>query len=181
MTLSPISAAARRHPQLTAGLIVVFVVLAFGPVGTLFVDTDLARVGSAEPNLSPSLEHLLGTDAAGRDLLAVMVAGTPLTLRVGFPRWCCGTWHWHHPRLSRWVLRRLGGHPDSGSRRRAADRARPAVPRGAGHLVAHGCHRRYDGLWWWPRWRGCCRRARSARRCCRCASAPTCRWPGSPA
>ena len=84
MTLSPISAAARRHPQLTAGLIVVFVVLAFGPVGTLFVDTDLARVGSAEPNLSPSLEHLLGTDAAGRDLLAVMVAGTPLTLRVGF-------------------------------------------------------------------------------------------------
>ena len=84
MTLSPIFAAARRHPQLAAGLIVVFVVLAFGPVGTLFVDTDLARVGSAEPNLSPSLEHLLGTDAAGRDLLAVMVAGTPLTLRVGF-------------------------------------------------------------------------------------------------
>ena len=45
MTLSPIFAAARRHPQLAAGLIVVFVVLAFGPVGTLFVDTDLARVG----------------------------------------------------------------------------------------------------------------------------------------
>ena len=53
-------------------------------MGTLFVDTDLARVGSAEPNLSPSLDHLLGTDAAGRDLLAVMVAGTPLTLRIGF-------------------------------------------------------------------------------------------------
>ena len=84
MTLSPIASAARRHPQLAAGLIVVFVVLAFGPVGTLFVDTDLSRVGAAEPNLSPSLEHLLGTDAAGRDLLAVMVAGTPLTLRVGF-------------------------------------------------------------------------------------------------
>ena len=84
MTLSPIFAAARRHPQLTAGLIVVFAVLAFGPVGALFVDTDLSRVGAAEPNLSPSLEHLLGTDAAGRDLLAVMVAGTPLTLRVGF-------------------------------------------------------------------------------------------------
>ena len=84
MTLSPIFAAVRRHPQLAAGLIVVFAVLAFGPVGALFVDTDLARVGAAEPNLSPSLGHLLGTDAAGRDLLAVMVAGTPLTLRVGF-------------------------------------------------------------------------------------------------
>ncbi|MCY4606099.1 MAG: ABC transporter permease, partial [Gemmatimonadetes bacterium] len=83
MRLSPISAA-RRHPQLTAGLIVVFVVLAFGPVGTLFVDTDLARVGAAEPNLSPASEHLLGTDAAGRYLLAVMVTGTPLTLRIGF-------------------------------------------------------------------------------------------------
>lgn len=84
MTLSPIAAAARHHPQLAAGSIVVFAVLAFGPLGAVFVDTDLARVGSAVPNLSPSLEYLLGTDAAGRDLLAVMVAGTPLTLRVGF-------------------------------------------------------------------------------------------------
>ena len=78
------SAAARRHPQLAAGLAIVFVVLAFGPVGSLFVDTDQARVGSAAANLTPSLEHPLGTDAAGRDLMAVMVAGTPLTLRVGF-------------------------------------------------------------------------------------------------
>lgn len=84
MRLSRISAAARRHPQLAAGLAIVFVVLAFGPVGSLFVDTDQARVGSAAANLTPSLEHPLGTDAAGRDLMAVMVAGTPLTLRVGF-------------------------------------------------------------------------------------------------
>ena len=84
MRLSRIWAAARRHPQLAAGLAIVFVVLAFGPVGSLFVDTDQARVGSAAANLTPSLEHPLGTDAAGRDLMAVMVAGTPLTLRVGF-------------------------------------------------------------------------------------------------
>ena len=84
MRLSRIAAAARRHPQLAAGLAIVFVVLAFGPVGSLFVDTDQARVGSASANLSPSLDHPLGTDAAGRDLMAVMVAGTPLTLRVGF-------------------------------------------------------------------------------------------------
>ena len=84
MTLAQVSSSARRHPQLSAGLAVVLLVVAFGPVGSLLVDTDLARVGSAEPDTSPSVEHPLGTDAAGRDLLAVMVAGTPLTLRVGF-------------------------------------------------------------------------------------------------
>ena len=84
MTLAQVSSSARRHPQLSAGLAVVLLVVAFGPVGSLFVDTDLARVGSAEPDTSPSVEHPLGTDAAGRDLLAVMVAGTPLTLRIGF-------------------------------------------------------------------------------------------------
>ena len=77
MRLSRICAAARRHPQLTAGLAVVILVLALGPVGSLFVDTDQARVGSALANLPPSLDRPLGTDAAGRDLLAVMVAGTP--------------------------------------------------------------------------------------------------------
>ena len=82
--LAQIYAAARRHPQLTVGLIILILVVAFGPVGSLFVDTNLARVDSATPDMPPSLDHLLGTDAAGRDLLAVMVAGTPLTLRVGF-------------------------------------------------------------------------------------------------
>jgi peptide/nickel transport system permease protein len=84
VSLSQLSTRARRHPQLAAGLALVLLVVAFGPVGSLFVDTDLARVGSAAADQSPTVEHLLGTDAAGRDLLAVMVAGTPLTLRVGF-------------------------------------------------------------------------------------------------
>ena len=84
MTRPSLGALARQHPQLTAGLVVVFLVVAFGPVGSVFVDTDLSRVGSAAANTSPSAEHPLGTDAAGRDLLAVMVAGTPLTLRIGF-------------------------------------------------------------------------------------------------
>lgn len=75
--------AVHGHPQLVAGLVVVGLVLAFGPVGSVFVDTELARVGSARPDLSPSAQHPLGTDSVGRDLLAVMVAGTPLTLRVG--------------------------------------------------------------------------------------------------
>ena len=84
MNRASLAAMVRNHPQLVAGLAVVFVVVAFGPVGSLFVDTDLSRVGSAPANLTPTDDHLLGTDAAGRDLLAVMVAGTPLTLWVGF-------------------------------------------------------------------------------------------------
>ena len=84
VTLSQLSTGARRHPQLAAGLAIVFLVVAFGPVGSLFVDTDLARVGSAVADQSPSVDHPFGTDAAGRDLLAVMVSGTPLTLRIGF-------------------------------------------------------------------------------------------------
>lgn len=84
MDRASLAAMVRNHPQLVAGLAVVFVVVAFGPVGSLFVDTDLSRVGSAPANLTPTVDHLLGTDAAGRDLLAVMVAGTPLTLWVGF-------------------------------------------------------------------------------------------------
>ena len=84
MNRASLAAMVRNHPQLVAGLAVVFVVVAFGPVGSLIVDTDLSRVGSAPANLTPTVDHLLGTDAAGRDLLAVMVAGTPLTLWVGF-------------------------------------------------------------------------------------------------
>ena len=53
MTLAQVSSSARRHPQLSAGLAVLLLVVAFGPVGSLFVDTDLARVASAEPDTSP--------------------------------------------------------------------------------------------------------------------------------
>ena len=81
--LSSALRSARRHPHLTAGLAVVAFVVALGPVGSLFVDTDAARVGTAEADLAPSSGHPLGTDSVGRDVLAVIVAGTPLTLRIG--------------------------------------------------------------------------------------------------
>jgi peptide/nickel transport system permease protein len=73
----------KRHPHLSAGLILIAFVVALGPVGSLFVDTDRARVATAAVDLAPSAEHPLGTDSVGRDVLAVIVAGTPLTLRVG--------------------------------------------------------------------------------------------------
>src|SRR5262245_60852975 len=73
----------RNYRQLAVGLIIITGVILFGVLGPLFVDVNGAKVGSFIPDLPPSAEHPLGTDTVGRDLLAVIVVGTPLTLAVG--------------------------------------------------------------------------------------------------
>jgi peptide/nickel transport system permease protein len=73
----------RYHPLLVAGLLILGFILLIGPLGALFVDTDKAKVGSAIPDLPPSSDYLLGTDTVGRELMAVIIAGTPKTLRIG--------------------------------------------------------------------------------------------------
>jgi peptide/nickel transport system permease protein len=72
-----------RNPFLIAGIVLLAVVMLFGPVMSLFVDEDLVKVGSSLPDQRPSAEFPLGTDTVGRDILSVMVVGTPLTLRIG--------------------------------------------------------------------------------------------------
>src|SRR5690606_22709470 len=52
-------------------------------IGYFMVDLTKARPLSALPDMPPSSEYLLGTDSAGRQMLAVLVAGTPLTLQIG--------------------------------------------------------------------------------------------------
>jgi peptide/nickel transport system permease protein len=74
----------RRNPQLVAGLLMMLALLLFWLVGSVVVDTTKARPLSAIPDMEPSLEFPLGTDSAGRDILAVMIAGTPMTLKTGF-------------------------------------------------------------------------------------------------
>lgn len=73
----------RRHPLLLVGLLIMITLILFGPVASQMVDADGAKVGSAIPEQPPSAEYPLGTDAVGRQLLPVMVVGTPLTLRIG--------------------------------------------------------------------------------------------------
>ena len=73
----------RESPMLGAGTVLIMLLILFGPLGPLFVDTDLARPLSTTPRLAPSWEHPFGTDDAGRDLLSVMIVGVPLTMRVG--------------------------------------------------------------------------------------------------
>ena len=74
----------RRNISLVAGLILLFTLVLFVGIGHVFVDTSKSRALSAPAVRPPSLQYPFGTDRQGRDLLAAMVAGTPLTLRIGF-------------------------------------------------------------------------------------------------
>ena len=82
--LSSVFTYLKDSPMLTAGLGLMAAILLFCVAGPLFVDTDAAQPLSVTPRLSPSAEYPFGTDDAGRNLLAVMVLGVPLTLRIGF-------------------------------------------------------------------------------------------------
>jgi peptide/nickel transport system permease protein len=73
----------RRNPNLGIGVLLLAILLIFSVAGPFFVDVSNADPLSVAPQKPPSLMYPFGTDSQGRDLLAVMVAGTPLTLRIG--------------------------------------------------------------------------------------------------
>jgi peptide/nickel transport system permease protein len=73
----------RRNPTLFAGLAMIVALVLFWLIGSMVVDLDKARPLSAMPDMPPSPEYPLGTDTAGREMLAVMIAGIPLTLKIG--------------------------------------------------------------------------------------------------
>jgi peptide/nickel transport system permease protein len=74
----------RRNPSLAAGIVLLAILLIFVLVGLCIIDPEDARPLSAPALRPPSWQYPFGTDRQGRDLLAVMVVGTPLTLRIGF-------------------------------------------------------------------------------------------------
>lgn len=73
----------RRNKNLSIGLALLLVILLFAVFGRLFWDISQADPLSGRANQRPSLDHPLGTDRQARDLLAVMIVGTPKTLYVG--------------------------------------------------------------------------------------------------
>ena len=73
----------RRNPELIAGLALLLALIAFCAVGHAFVNMDKVRPLSTRPLLPPSPGLPFGTDKQGRDLLAVMIVGTPQTLLIG--------------------------------------------------------------------------------------------------
>lgn len=76
-------ASLRQHGLLWTGLAIMLVLILFGPVMSNYVNVKGAKLGSGMPEERPSVEYPLGTDTYGREILPVMVVGTPLTLRIG--------------------------------------------------------------------------------------------------
>jgi len=74
----------RRNPSLAVGIVLLAGLAVFIVVGRLVVDVEDARPLSVPTLRPPSHDLPFGSDRQGRDLLAVMIAGTPLTLRIGF-------------------------------------------------------------------------------------------------
>ncbi len=73
----------RRNPPLIAGTFLLLLIAIFVVVGAVVTAPDDARPLAFRPSQAPSAEHWLGTDRLGKDILAVMVEGTPQTIRIG--------------------------------------------------------------------------------------------------
>jgi peptide/nickel transport system permease protein len=73
----------RRNPSLISGSLLLLLIAIFVIVGAAVTEPDDARPLAYRPSQAPSAEHWLGTDRLGKDILAVMVEGTPQTIRIG--------------------------------------------------------------------------------------------------
>jgi peptide/nickel transport system permease protein len=72
-----------RNRQLLFGLLLLAILTLFVVVGHLFYDVNRYRPLSVPAGRPPSAQFPLGTDSQGRDLMAVMIAGIPLTVYIG--------------------------------------------------------------------------------------------------
>jgi len=82
-TLASFWAYCRRNPSLVAGLALMLALALFVVVGAMVYDTTKADPLSVMPDMPPNALAPLGSETSGRDMLAVMIVGTPLTLKIG--------------------------------------------------------------------------------------------------
>jgi peptide/nickel transport system permease protein len=73
----------RRNPALIIGFLLLLTLFLFAVIGAYVTDPKSAEPLAARPLQKPSAEYPFGTDKLGRDLFATIVAGIPLTLRIG--------------------------------------------------------------------------------------------------
>src|SRR5262245_43581262 len=73
----------RHNPKLLLGLVMLAALLALGVFGPFFIDTGEAKPMSVLPDQPPSREFPFGTESQGRDMLALVVRGIPLTIEIG--------------------------------------------------------------------------------------------------
>ncbi len=72
-----------RNPSLILGLVLLGALAMFSGLGRFLIDVSAAAPLSAPPSAPPSETLPLGSDPQGRNLLAVMIEGTWLTVRTG--------------------------------------------------------------------------------------------------
>ena len=77
--------------MLLYGFAILFLLVFLWVAGRLYVSPDMAKALSVPHLQSPTLQYPLGTDPQGRNILAVMVVGVPLTLWIGFFAGAFGT------------------------------------------------------------------------------------------
>ena len=84
----------RRNPSLGVGMLLLLSLLLFVAIGYATYEVERYRPLSGGPDLAPFQTdnyhpdefpngYILGTDRQGRDIMAVMIAGIPLTLQIG--------------------------------------------------------------------------------------------------
>jgi peptide/nickel transport system permease protein len=73
----------RRNPSLLVGIGLLLVIVLFVVVGSFKTKPSDAKPLSYKPSQAPSAAHWMGTDRLGKDILAVMVEGTPETISIG--------------------------------------------------------------------------------------------------
>ena len=73
----------RRNPIMISGLVILLGLALFVILGHLFYDITTVEALSVPANQRPNSEYPFGTDRQGRDIFAVIIVGTPLTLRIG--------------------------------------------------------------------------------------------------
>lgn len=73
----------RRNPSLVVGIALLAALAVFSLLGRVFIDVRLASPLSAPTAQPPSWALPFGSDPQGRNLLAVMIEGTWLTIRTG--------------------------------------------------------------------------------------------------
>ena len=61
----------------------VSIIILFGLIAPFLIDQDATRTTAFDRELAPSSKHLLGTDSFGRDMMAIIIVGTPQTVKVG--------------------------------------------------------------------------------------------------
>jgi len=73
----------RISGQLIAGVTILAVIVLVSLIGPLFLNAHNAEVGAVIPRRPPSAQYFLGTDSQGRDMLTLLIYGTPNTLKMG--------------------------------------------------------------------------------------------------